>query len=87
VGCACCHIPKNNSATRFKPKDRPVKDERPNRTRSRRPRPFAIEYRWTSHLFGTSEWTTWKKYRTERERDEALRALQRNRPWSTFRAA
>ncbi len=30
VGCPCCHIPKDNSAARTKPKDRLV-DERPQR--------------------------------------------------------
>ena len=43
------------------------------KTKSKRPRPFSIEHRYTSFFSGEmSKWYVVGRYRTERERDDAL---------------
>ena len=72
------------------PEDRPIK------TKNKRPRPFLLESRWRLWGYDTrkEDWGPWRKagaYRTERERDEALRhlshALERLRKWIEYRVA
>lgn len=88
VGCPCCHILNNNSAARTKPKDREIDEERTYPSRSQRPRPFAIEYRFIySVTRGFCDWGIWKKYRTTTERAKALAVLSRTHPHTSFRIA
>lgn len=64
-----------------------IKDERQSRvpeklvihTKSKRARPFLIEHRYSSFIdeFKMSEWYVVGRYRTRRERDDALFNYQR----------
>ncbi len=90
VGCRCCHILRNNSEARTKPKDRYVDEETtPSMTRRRKaPRPFKIEIRWTrSFSWRDSGWSKYRGYRNERERADALRSLNRGFKVAEYRAA
>lgn len=59
--------------------------------KNKRPRPYAIEMRWSiSSPIDEAPWTTLKRYRTEKERDVALALNERKYASSnfmTFRAA
>jgi hypothetical protein len=52
------------------------------RSKSKRARPFVIEYRWrlwTERGLGTGDWTRWLKfgtYRNRREMEETLRVMR-----------
>lgn len=69
-----------------------VKDQRPVGSRSKRERPFVIEYRMKprtdglKHLFPRSMmWRKWGAYRTLDEASAALDTLQRKNSFNEYR--
>ena len=54
--------------------------------RRRRPRPYAIHFRWfrSATLGEDRTWRTWARYTTEVGRDEALGRLRHKGSWHRF---
>lgn len=73
VGCKASSVPTTPAGPEPIMERAPSKKWRP----APPPHPYGIECRWLNDSGQFGRWMTWKRYRTTRERDEALMIIKR----------